>query len=105
MTIRTSLSLAAVAVLAFGAVACSQGDQKKAEADAHAVGSDVNGAAEKAAPAIREEAGQVGDAIAAGAGEAAQEVDEATDALQRKADQQKAETAADHTGNTPAPAH
>lgn len=104
MTIRTALSLAAAAGLALAA-ACSPQAQTKAEADAHAVGYDVNTAAEKAAPVIREEAGQIGDAIQAGAGEAAQEVDEATDALQRKADQQKAETAADHTGNTTAPAH
>ena len=90
-------------VLAMGAAACTPAAQN----DADAAGEKTEAAAADAGSAIKEEAGQVGSAIAAGAKEAAQEVDEATDTLAAKADEQKAETAADHTGNAPAgtPAH
>ena len=90
MRIQT-ITLAAVAALALGAAACSPAEQDDAQADANDAGA-----------ALREEAAQVGSAIAAGAREAGQEIDEATDALAREADEQKAETAADTRGNTPA---
>ena len=98
MTIRIP-SLLAVAVLALGVAACSQAEQDNAQTDVNAAAADTGQAAEKAGDSLKEEAAQVGSAIAAGATEAAQEVDEATDSLARKADEQKAETATDTTGN------
>jgi len=83
MRIQT-ITLAAVAVLALGAAACSPSDEKKTD---------------DAGDAVQEEAAQVGSAIAAGASEAAQEIDEATDKLAQRADNQKAETATDEKGN------
>lgn len=83
MRIR-STTFAAIAVLALASAACTRAENKKAE---------------NAGEAVQEEASQVGSAIAAGAGEAAQEVDEATDRLAEKADEQKAETATDEKGN------
>ena len=67
----SKFALAAVAVLALGAAACSEAEQDRTDARADA----------------------------AGAREAAQEVDEATDEMARDADRQKAETAADNRGN------
>ena len=67
MRIQTA-TLAAVAALSLGAAACSPAEQDEAQADANEAGA-----------ALQEEAAQVGSAIAAGAGEVAQEVDEATD--------------------------
>ena len=83
MRIQT-ITLAAVAALALGVAACSPSDEKKTD---------------DAGDAVQEEAAQVGSAIAAGASEAAQEVDEATDKLAERADDQKAETATDEKGN------
>ena len=87
MRIQT-ITLAAVAALALGMAACSPAEQDEAQTDANDAGA-----------SIQEEAAQVGSAIAAGASEAAQEVDEATDKLAEKADDQKAETATDTKGN------
>ena len=56
-------------------------------------------AAAEAGANLKEEAQQVGSAIAAGAREAGQEIDEATDRMAVEADEQKAETAADSRGN------
>lgn len=63
MRIRIA-ALAAVSALALGAAACSEPEQETAEANT-----------EEAGAALQEEAAQVGSAIAAGAGEVAQEVD------------------------------
>lgn len=70
-----------------------------AQADANEAAAETGQAAETAGTALKEEAAQVGSAIAAGAKEAAQEVDEATDKLAEKADEQRAETATDGRGN------
>lgn len=99
MTIRIP-ALAAVAALALGAAACTPAEQDKVQADANEAAARTGEAAQEAGTVVKEEASQVGSAVAAGAGEAAQEVDETTDALARRADQQKAETHADTTGNT-----
>jgi len=98
MTIRTP-ALLGLAVLALGAAACSQPEQNEAQADANEAAADTGEAAREAGGAIKEEASQLGSAIAAGAKEAAQEVDESTDALARKANEQKAETERDNQGN------
>jgi hypothetical protein len=98
MTIRIP-ALAAVAALALVTTACSERTQDSVQADAKATAAKTGEAAEKAGSALHEEASQVGSAVSAGAKEAAQEVDESTDALARKANEQKAETKADHTGN------
>ncbi len=91
MRIQT-LTLAALATLSLGVAACTPAEQDDAQAD-------TGEAAEAAGDSLQEEAAQVGSAIAAGAGEAAQEIDEATDKLAEKADDQKAETATDEKGN------
>ena len=83
-----SIAIATFAALTLGVAACSPAEQDEAQADANDAGA-----------SIQEEAAQVGSAIAAGAGEVAQEVDEATDNLAEKADAQKAETATDEKGN------
>ena len=89
MRIRIA-ALAAVSALALGAAACSEPEQENVEANT-----------EEAGASLKEEAAQVGSAIAAGAGEVAQEVDEATDELAQEAEQQKAETKTDEKGNQP----
>ena len=96
MRIQT-ITLAALAALSLAA--CSHAEQDNAQADANATAADTGQAAETAGTALKEEAYQVGSAIVAGATEAAQEVDEATDKLAEKADDQKAETATDTRGN------
>jgi len=104
MTIRipSLLAVSAIAALSLGVVACSEAEQDKTAAEADAAGDNAQEATAEAGSALKEEAGQVGSAIAAGAREAGQEIDEATDALAREAEEQKAETAADNRGNTPA---
>jgi hypothetical protein len=82
--------IAVLAALALGVVACSEPEQEKAEATT-----------EEAGASLKEEAAQVGSAIAAGAGEVAQEVDEATDELAQEAEEQKVETKTDEKGNQP----
>jgi hypothetical protein len=89
--------LTALAALTLGA--CTPAEQERAETDAEQAADTTGEAAQDAGSALKEEAAQVGSAIAAGAGEAAQEVDEATDKLAEKADEQKAETQADARGN------
>lgn len=98
MTIRTP-ALIAAAALSLAAAACSPATQESAKADANVAAEKTGAAAEKAGSALHEEASQVGSAVSAGAKEAAQEVDETTDAMARGAERQKAETKADHTGN------
>ena len=98
MTIRIP-ALIGMAVLSLAAAACSPATQESAKADADVAAEKTGAAAEKAGSAIKEESTQLGSAVAAGAKEAAQEVDESTDALARRADQQKAQTEADKTGN------
>jgi hypothetical protein len=88
---RTRIAaLTAVAVLTLGVAACSEPEQENAEATT-----------EEAGASLQEEAAQVGSAIAAGAGEVAQEIDEGTDQLAVKAEEQKAETKTDEKGNQP----
>ena len=79
ITRSKTLLAAAAAVLALGAAACTEAEQEQTQANA--------------------EAQQVGSAIAAGAREAGQEIDEATDRMAVEADEQKAETEADTRGN------
>jgi len=104
MTIRlpSLIAVSAIALLSLGTVACTEAEQDKTAAEADAAGDNAAAATEEAGSALKEEASQVGSAIAAGAREAGQEIDEATDALATKAEEQKAETAADTRGNTPA---
>lgn len=104
MTIRipSLLAVSAIAALSLGVVACSEAEQDKTAAEADAAGDNTQAATAEAGSALKEEAAQVGSAVAAGAREAGQEIDEATDALAREAEEQKAETAADTRGNTPA---
>ena len=91
--------IAAVSALALGAAACTQSDQDNAQADANEAAAETGDAAQNAGAVIKEEASQLGSAVAAGAREAGQEIDEATDKLAEKADNQEAETAADKNGN------
>lgn len=90
---------AAVSALALGAAACTPSEQDNAQADVNEAAAETGDAAQDAGAVIKEEAAQVGSAIAAGAREAGQEIDEATDKLAEKADDQQAETAADEKGN------
>ena len=91
--------LAALSALAFGAAACTPAEQADTKADANEAAAETGDALEGAGSVIKEEASQVGSAVAAGAREAGQEIDEATDKLAEKADDQRAETARDEKGN------
>lgn len=89
------MSLTAAGALALGLAACTEPQQERAEADAEYAGEAVEMRAGGTGAELREEAVQVGEAIEAGAREAAQEVDQATDRLAQEAREQRAETRAD----------
>lgn len=98
MTIRTRpwLSITAALLLSTGAVAaCSDNDQRAAEADAEAAADATGDAAAETGSELREEAAQVGAAIQAGVREVAQEIDDGTDHLAAEAEQQEARTDAE----------
>ena len=92
-------AIAAATLLSLGAVACTEAEEERTEAEAAEAGNDIEAGAESAGNALQEEAAQVGAAIEAGAQEAAQEIDEATDRLEQEAAEQEAETATDARGN------
>ena len=96
--IRASL-FAASALAAVSLAACTPAEQADTKADANEAAAETGDALEGAGSVIKEEAAQVGSAVAAGAREAGQEIDEATDKLAEKADEQRAETATDEKGN------
>lgn len=91
--------LAALSALALGAAACTEAEQDNAQAETNEAAAETGDTLENAGSVIKEEASQVGSAVAAGAREAGQEIDEATDKLAEKADDQRAETATDEKGN------
>jgi len=84
MTIRTPALLAAVAVLSLGAVACTQAEQNKTEANA-----------EVAADKTGEVAAQAGEVIESGAMKAAQAVESGASSVADKLEQNQAEAAAE----------
>ena len=84
MTIRTPALLAAVAALSLGAVACTQAEQNKTEANA-----------EVAADKTGEVAAQAGEVIESGAMKAAQSVESGASSVADKLEENQAEAAAE----------
>ena len=93
MTSSTRLvALAAALALSAGLVACNNSPKENPEAQA---GETVGDGTTSTADQVREEAAQVGEAIEAGAKEAAQEIDQATDKMAEEAKEAEADTAAE----------
>lgn len=77
--IKRFLTLAALATLGLGTVACSPAEE--AETEVAEARTEAEEAAGEVKAALREEAAQVGSAISAVAGQAVRDVDQATDQL------------------------
>jgi len=93
--IRTSaLTLAAVAALSLGMVACTQAEQNEAEADAAVAADNTADAAANAGDAIADGAAQAGEVIEGGAMKAAQAVEDVSGDAARKLEAEQAEAAA-----------
>ncbi len=92
------LTLAALAALGLGTVACSPAAED-AETEVEEAQTEAEEAAGEVEAALREEAAQVGSAITAVAGQAVRDVDQATDQLAADAAVINAEGEAEEKGN------
>jgi hypothetical protein len=96
--IKRFLTLAALATLGLGTVACSPAAED-AETEVAEAQTEAEEAAGEVKAALREEAAQVGSAITAVAGQAVRDVDQATDELAADAAAMNAEGEAEEAGN------
>ncbi|MDZ4363772.1 hypothetical protein [Brevundimonas sp.] len=99
MTFRPRTLMAVAVAMSLGLIACTEAEQDEAQAETNEAAAETSDTLSDAGAVLKEEAAQVGSAVAAGAREAGQEIDEATDNLEREAQEQKAETARDADGN------
>jgi hypothetical protein len=93
------LTLAALATLSLGAVACSPAETEESETEVAGAANEAEEAAGEVKAALREEAAQVGSAITAVAGQAVRDVDQATDQLAADAAAMNAEGEAEEEAN------
>ena len=93
MRIR-SMTVAAVAVLALGAAACTQAEQNQAEAQADAAGHDIANATDDAVAATKDAAATAGEVIESGAMKTAQATENLAADARAKLEANQAEAAA-----------
>ena len=96
--IKRFLTLAALATLGLGTVACSPAAEE-AEPEVAEAQTEAEEAAGEVKAALREEAAQVGSAITAVAGQTVRDVDQATDQLAADAAVMNADGEAEEKGN------
>ena len=97
MTIRmpSLLAVSAIAVLALGAVACTEAEQDKTAAEADVAGDNAAAATAQAGQELKEGAAAAGEVIESGAMKAAQAVETGAGNLADRLEAEQAEAAAE----------